>query len=87
MNLTATVRAALATRCPAIETAITARDLFALADSLRTSDDRASAAVASLAYGDAPAAAAFLGLRSCAGVDDRNMTAPKARLEASNRAA
>ena len=67
MNLTSTVRTALAARLArAIPTTPIA--LLALADTLRATDRAAYASLASLAYADAPGAAAFLGIRRARGI-------------------
>ena len=63
---TTPVRAALAPRLGR-EIPTTRAALCALGDSLRTTDRVAFAAIGALAYGDAPGAAGFLGLRYCHG--------------------
>ncbi len=61
-TLTNTVRTALAARLGR-EIPTTRTALCTLGDSLRTTDRAAYAALGALAYGDAPGAAGFLGLR------------------------
>lgn len=67
MITTDTIRTAIASRL-SLAIPLDRVALFTLADEVRSTDSRACAALAALAEGDEPAAAAFIGLRTCAGV-------------------